>query len=169
MSGDIPFIDVDNDLDFNLALVLFAIDEFSLNKLNNLKLDFSKLQALVYLLKNPSKINSFLEYSGRKHAAIDNKQLHTVESLSINVDVLFNRDKLKTILKLLLSKGLVSVINDEKNGLSYYLTPAGKNVISELNGGYFNIVTSHLSALKPLQSMAPTKVLSTINTIFKRE
>lgn len=168
MSGDIPFIDVDNDLNFNLALVLFAINEFSLNKLNNLKLDFSKLQVLVYLLKNPSKINSFLECSGQKHAAIDDKQLHTVESLSINVDVLFNRDKLKTILKLLLSKGLVRVINDDKNGLSYFLTPDGKRVVSELSGGYFEIVTSHLSALKPLQSMAPTKLFSTINTVFKR-
>ena len=168
MNSDIPFIDVDNDLNFNLALVLCTINEFSLNKLNNLKLDFSKLQILVYLLKNPSKINSFLECSGRKHAAIDDKQLNTIESLSINVDVLFNRDKMKTILKLLLSKGLVSVINDDKNGLSYFLTPNGKNVVSELTGGYFDIVISHLSALKPLQSIASTKLFSTINTVFKR-
>ena len=168
MSSDVPFIDVDNEIYFNLALALLTIDEFSLNKLNNLKLCFRKLQVITYLVKNPSKINIFLELSGREHAAIDDKQLYTVESLSVNVDVLFNREKLRTIIKLLLSKGLVSVVNDEKNGFSYLLTPSGESVVKELSGGYFDVVKCHLLALKPLQSTAPTKLFSTINTVFKR-
>lgn len=167
MNEDIPFVNINNDISFNLALVLLIISKFSKNKLGNYKLNFDKIQIIIYLIKNPSKINKFLEASDRKIVDIEEEQLHAVESLSLNVDVLFNREKLKSILEVLMKKGLVSVVNDEKNGFSYCLLDNGCEFVNELNGGYFKIIKSHLDALSPLQSMSSNKLFSNISVIFK--
>lgn len=96
MSQSLPYLLIDDDFSLNYSLLALIIYKLGLSPKNNAVLDFEKIQAFMYLAKNPSKINEVLRLAGKKFIPIDSQYTYTIESLSTNVDILFNRSKLKT-------------------------------------------------------------------------
>lgn len=182
----LPYLLIDDDFSLNFTLLTLIIDKMSLSSRNNSVLDFERLQIYLYLVKNPSKINEVLSLAGKPIASINTQYTYTIESLSTNVDMLFEREKLKTLLKELAARGMLACEFDNKSGvLKYLLNDNGKlfikkvsnplNIIqsnenysqSLLEQNYFNDSLEVINSLSSLQSQTNSKLNYYLNTIFK--
>ncbi|MBD8482359.1 hypothetical protein IFU12_13275 [Pseudomonas coleopterorum] len=140
------------------------------------------------MVKNPSKINPMLALAGKKLSPIKPQYTFTIDSLSSNVDILFDRSKLKSLLKHMAARGMLECdkFTDPKS-LKYYLSQAGIRFtegLMDLSSGsatedsersnvnahdniYFKALLDVAESLIPLQTQPNTKLNSYLNTIFK--
>lgn len=183
----LPYLLIDDDFSLNFSLVLMIIKRHGLSSKKNAVLDFEKLQIFLYLTKNPSKINSMLSLAGKKNASISSQYTYTIESLSTNVDMLFDRSKLKTLLRELAARGLLACEFDGKDGaLKYLLSNNGevffqsiynKESITEnecedtcnsITQNYFHASMEVIDSLSALQSQTNSKLNYYLSNIFRR-
>lgn len=166
MNGNLPYIYVDDECDFNLGILLIIIDRLALSSRMNYKLDFDRIQIFMYLVKNPSKINKVLEVAGKKYIHLQQEQLYTIESLSQNVDILFMRSKVKFLIKKLASMGALKVIDDSKNGISYFLSEKGEKIALELNDRYYVKTVEIVDGISSLLSLSSSRLLTVLSIAF---
>ncbi|MFZ3185388.1 MAG: ABC-three component system middle component 4 [Pseudomonas sp.] len=167
MTDHLPFISIDEELSLNLSILIIIILKLSRSSKNNLTLDLSKLQVFMYLIKNPSRINFILLQAGKKYVAISSQQTYTIESQSTNVDILFDRRKIKLLIKKLALYGFVNAKQQTDNTLKYYLTENGEIFSKTLTGNYFNTIHELTQSIEPLQSQTNSKLHSYLNIFFK--
>lgn len=189
MSQALPYLLIDDDFSLNYSLLALIIYKLGLSSKNNAVLDFEKIQVFIYLAKNPSKINEVLRLAGKKFVPIDSQYTYTIESLSTNVDILFNRSKLKTLIKELAARGMLVCDNQTDPGsIKYLLSPAGSLFVESLidstfveavspsqqpsisqdSQNYFSAALEVIDSLSTLQAQATTKLYSYLNEVFKR-
>ncbi|MBN3471255.1 hypothetical protein G0D98_22765 [Pseudomonas savastanoi pv. phaseolicola] len=188
MNQSLPYMVIDDNFDLNYGLVALVLYKLGLSPKNNAVLDFERLQIFLYLTKYPSKINRMLQLAGKKYAAINSRYIYTIESLSTNVDVLFDRAKLKHLLRHLAVRGMLACdkTSDPKS-VKYSLTPEGVRFAEELlkrsdgevhapvdflasppnSDNYFSAVLDVIESLAPLQSQSLSKLNAHLNSIFK--
>lgn len=185
MTQALPYLLIDDDFNLNYSLVALTLHKLGLSSKNNAVLDFEKLQIFLYLTKNPSKINSILNLAGKKTALINSQYTYTIESLSTNVDILFDRAKLKYLLREMAARGMLTCEKvSDQDQIKYLLNEHGENFVnqllnntsvdwppssplaSELN--YFSATLGVIGSLASLQSQSPGKLNSYLNSIFKR-
>lgn len=167
MTNSLPYIFLDNDFNLNLALLILILDEFGINSKDKKTLDFDKLQILLYLTKNPSKINQVLQGAGKKSAMIESLHTHTIESKSSNVDILFKREKTKSLIKSTAYYGFLATENAESGSIMFFLSDDGKAFSTKLKDDHFDSVRRLLLELKPIISVPNTKLFSILSNIFK--
>lgn len=188
MTQALPYLLIDDDFHLNYSLVVLILHKLGLSSKKSAVLDFEKLQLFLYLIKNPSKINPVLCIAGKKFATINSQYTYTIESLSTNVDILFNRSKLKHLLRELAARGMLACKKDsEQSPIKYLLNERGeefashlinqstagptedsKSVIFSASGpSYFSAAIEAIDSLTALQSQPTSKLSSYLNTIFK--
>lgn len=167
MSHELPYIPLDEELSLNFSLMVLTISELSHSSRGSLNLDINKLQIFLYLIKNPSKISYLLNIAGKKTDTVDIQQTYTIKSFSSNVDILFDRNRAKLLLKCLALKGLLLAEQGKDNSTKLFLSPKGKEFSESLDSKYFYSVRSLIKAISPLQSLSTTKLNSLLNTVFK--
>lgn len=188
MSQSLPYILIDDDFNLNYCLVALILYKLGLSPKNNAVLDFERLQIFLYLTKYPSKINSVLKLAGKKFATINSQYTYTIESLSTNVDMLFDRAKLKYLLRHLAARGMLACDKtSDPRSLKYLLSPSGtqfveflitrsdegvdgseySSIVSRLSGNYFLAALEAIDNLSSLQSQPLSKLNSYLNTMFK--
>lgn len=188
MSQKLPYLLIDDDFTLNYGIIVLILYKLGLSTKKNAVLDFEKLQIFLYLVKNPSKINPLLALAGKKFTPINSQYTYTIESLSTNVDVLFDRSKLKFLLRQLAARGMLECdsLTDPKS-LKYLLSPNGiqfaesltssapeTNKDSDFNSStpppaenYFVAALEVISSLIAIQSQTTTRLNAYLNTIFK--
>lgn len=189
MKKELPYLSIDDDFFFNYSLLVLILHRLGHSPKNNAVLDFEKLQIFLYLTKNPSKINSVLKMAGKKDAPLGSQYTFTIESLSTNVDILFNRDKLKFLLKELAAHGMLAcekktdqdsikyILNKKGEDFADYLvtkssvSPSGEALQSTsftYESGYFLTALEIINSLSAIQSQSVSKLNAYLNKIFKR-
>ncbi|UZM93523.1 MULTISPECIES: ABC-three component system middle component 4 [Pseudomonas] len=189
MNTSLPYISIDDDFSLNLSLTALIIEKLGLNSKKNAVLDFEKIQIFLYLVKNPSKINIILKLADKKFTPINAQYTFTIESLSTNVDILFDRGKLKHLIKELAARGmLICEKAKSQDSIKYLLSEQGKvfaqgleiqehtNPLETLNSTSTQTTTSHyfsaaaevIASLSALQSQTNSKLNSYLNAAFKR-
>jgi predicted transcriptional regulator len=192
LTPSLPYISIDDNFSLNLSLTVLIIDKLGLSSKKSATLDFEKIQILLYLVKNPSKINAILKLAEKKFTPINSQYTYTIESLSTNVDILFDRSKLKYLIKELAARGmLVCEKAKPQDSLKYLLSEQGKEFSKQLqplehNNSdeilrptspsspsspipyYFSAVTEVIASLSALQSQTNSKLNSYLNATFKR-
>lgn len=168
MENNLPYIYVDEEYYFNISLLALIINSFGMATPRKYFLDLDKMQFFIYLVKNPSKINIIMNAFGKAPVLLNETQTYTIESISVNIDILFDRAKMKYLLKMLAKYGMLGVTNHE-GALGYHLTPHGRGFACSLNDDYFKVVVSLIDILKPLNSLPSSKLLSFLNKLFKGE
>lgn len=168
MRSKLPFLNIDDQLDFNLSLVILIIHKLSspIAKVN--KLNFSKIQLFLFLIKNPSRINDVLIEAGKKLTVIESKYIYTIESYSLNTDIIGDKAKTIFLLRKLISLNLVSIVTDKANGICYLLTIKGSETVEKLTSEYFLTMNQLLSDLKPLNTFKSEKLYSIFNKSFNK-
>ncbi|AID91747.1 MULTISPECIES: ABC-three component system middle component 4 [Enterobacteriaceae] len=164
--SSLPYIPLDEDFNLNVALLIILIHTLSKNRNDVLLLDRNKIQIFLYLIKNPSKLEAVMILAGKKNTSIDMTETYTIKSLSLNVDILFSTQKIKTLLKKLSILGWLRVTKSD--GASYFsLTTQGESAYEQFGGEYFNSVKTYTKSLDKIKSLTSSKLNSILNEVFK--
>lgn len=106
--------------------------------------------------------------ANKRQIAIDDVDYYTVDTLSVNVDELFDRERLLIMIKILSSKKYLSSEYSSSEGFLFDLTDTGKSIFSNLESGYFRKIKLFTEQLSSLQSQSPSKLNGYINTVLKQ-
>lgn len=106
--------------------------------------------------------------ANKRQIAINDVDYYTVDTLSVNVDELFDRERLLTMIKILSSKKYLSTEYSNSEGFLFDLTDAGVFIASKLDDGYFRKIKLFIEQLASLQSQSPSKLNGYINAVLKQ-
>jgi len=171
----LPYIAIDEELELNLVIAMVILSRLSRTSKGRSVLNFERLQCYAYLIKNPIRIGQVLRVAGKKDLALESRYTHTIESLSVNVDILFDRKKLKSLLLKLAGLGFLHCGSSEGDSLTYELSESGNSFMAEFfysdnsANGYASSLVEFSHKISPLNSLSVSKLNSILNITFKGE
>ncbi|MCS2163258.1 hypothetical protein MUU47_19435 [Scandinavium sp. H11S7] len=165
--NNLPYIPLDEEYSLNIAMLAITVSILAHSKKGGLSLDINKLQIFLYLIRNPSKIDSALAVSGKKPACVEPQLTYTIKSFSSNVDILFDNSKVKYLIKIMSMRGLLSAEKKNDESVKLFLSEKGKVFADSFTDGYFKEISRLAKALLPLQALSTSKLNSVINQVFK--
>ena len=161
----LPFIDPDEDIYLNLSIVMIILYYLGTTNRGALKINNDRLHIYDYLVRNPQKLNKFLVQLGKGNLA-NRKSDYCISSISYNLDPLFDRERMKSILTILTSNKLVSITYKNKCGFLYSLTEVGVSKVEELECSYFTEIKSLSKELSSTLSLSDSQLNININKII---
>tara|TARA_Y100000034_G_C6900841_1_gene416624 strand:+ start:128 stop:637 length:510 start_codon:yes stop_codon:yes gene_type:complete len=165
----LPYIEPDHDIHLNLLMVLTIIHLLGVTSRGTLKINNERLHIFLYLLKNPVKLNSVLNILGKGNILLDEQRTFSVSSISSNVDSLFDRPALKSLISILIAKELIEVVFKSKNGFFYRATQTGASAIDGLKSEYVLENKLICEKLKKLLTLSEPKLNQALNNIIRKE
>lgn len=165
----LPYIQPERELYYNLGVLLLLLRRLSETKKHKKVLCIDKIQSFYFLTTRPSLLNRVLLLANKSHMYIDERDYYTVGTLSPNIEELFDRERLLTMLKILASKKMLSVEYSNSEGFVFDLTDIGKIKSNELTEGYFQKISSFIELLSELQSQSLSKLNGYINSALRQE
>ncbi len=164
----LPYIQPERELYFSLGVVLLILENLAETTRKKRVLTIDKMQSFYFLVTRPAFLNKVLTMANKSQIAIDDVDYYTVETLSVNVDELFDRERLLAMIKILSSKNYISPEYSDSEGFLFDLTDTGKSIASKLEAGYFRKIRLFIEQLSSLQSQSPSKLNGYINTVLKQ-
>lgn len=164
----LPYFQPDKDLFLNISICILIIHSMAITKRGKKVLTIDKLQTFYFLIMRPFFLNKVLNTAGKPQIYMEKEEYYTVDTLSINVDELFNRKKIKELLKILSVKKLVNFTYDKKEGFLIELNENGIPMLDSLDENYHFRVKRYLEGLSSLQSESSSKLNGYINQILKQ-
>jgi len=164
MNG-LPYIPLDEELSLNLAIFSKVLHLLGKNKLGNPTMDIDKAKIFMYLIKNPSKIERAMKLAGKKAPPIEMTETYTIKSMSINVDILFSKEKIKEILINMSVLGFLTVKRIEDVTL-LELSESGMSFAESLVGGYYDQIHLYIDGVSSLKSLSASKLYKILNNVF---
>lgn len=162
----LPYIPLDEEFNLNLCILLIVINILGENRNSDAIMDINKAQVFMYLVKNPSKIERAMYLSGKKIPVIDRVETHTVKGLSLNVDILFNAEKIKGLIKYIACKGMIEAVKND--GVTLIKTSKhGKIFCDELEGEFFSQVKLHAKSISTLKSNTTSNLNKLVNGLVR--
>lgn len=165
----LPYIQPERELYYNLGILLLTINSLALTKRQKKILTIDKLQTFYFLVTRPVFLNKVLKLANKKQVEIDESDFYTVDTLAVNVDELFDRDRLLLLIKLLISKNYLSIDYSSKEGFVFELSPSGQIATKNISDGYFQKIRKFLTKISSLQSESSSKLNGYINLALKQE
>jgi len=165
----LPFLDSDDDMHMNLCVLLIVINTLGRTKKGVLKMNNGRLHIFLYLLKNPTVLNQMLALLGKDVINLIERDTFSITSISPNIDSLFDREALKSLISILISKKLITVVYKKDTGFFYVSNEVGVRVTSELNNNYFHEVNSLCDKLKEIISISDSDLNKSLNQTFRKE
>jgi hypothetical protein len=166
--NNLPYLQPDKDYFYNVGILILIIGKLARTKRKKLVLTIDKLQTFYFLVTRPVFLNRVLELADKRQFFIDESDYYTVDTISLNVDELFNRNKVITLLKTISLKGYIATSFSEKEGFMFELNDKGNSKIAALDEGYFKKINTFIESLANLQSESSSKINSYINVILKQ-
>ncbi|WLI34278.1 ABC-three component system middle component 4 [Pseudomonas sp. FP818] len=165
----LPYIQPERELYYNLGVLLLVLGTLAETKKRKKILSIDKIQSFYFLTTRPSLLNRVLLLANKNQINIDESDYYTVGTLSPNMEELFDRNRLLTMLKILASKKFLSVEYSNSEGFLFGLTEIGKSKSRELTEGYFQKISSFIELLSELRSQTPSKLNGYINSALRQE
>lgn len=166
--NNLPYLRPEKDYYYNIGILLIIVGNLARTKRSKLVLSIDKLQTFYFLVTRPVFLNKVLSLAGKNQFSLPHSDFFTVDTISPNVDELFNREKIKSLLKSISARGFLAVSFSEKEGFLFELNDLGRAKLKHLSGGYFDKINSFVASLANLQSESASKLNSYINTILKQ-
>lgn len=164
----LPYIQPERDLHYNLGVLLLILHNLSQTKRHKKVLTIDKVQTFYFLITRPVFLNKVLRLAGKDQISIDETDYYTVDTLSVNVDELFDRTRLLAMIKILSYKNYLSVAYSSKEGFLFDLSEIGKSRADQVSEGYFCKIKLFIEKLSLLQSQSPAKLNGYVNTVLKQ-
>ncbi|EJE4206113.1 ABC-three component system middle component 4 [Vibrio parahaemolyticus] len=159
----LPYIQPNKDKHYNLGIILILLNSLSRTKRGKLNITIERLQIFYFLVTRPVLMNQVLSLSGKNVKKLEEVDVYSVSTISQNVDELFDKNKIRALLKELISYGYIDVNLTEKDGFVFELSNIGKSKVKDLKSGYFLKIISFSESLKLLLSESTSKLNSYIN------
>lgn len=164
----LPYIQPERELHYNLGLLLLILESLAQTSRDKKVLTIDKIQSFYFLVTKPVFLNKVLMLANKRQIAIDDVDYYTVDTLSVNVDELFDRERILIMIKILSSKKYLSSEYSNSEGFLFDLTDDGKAIARKLESGYFRKIKLFIEQLSSLQSQSPSKLNGYINTVLKQ-
>ncbi|MDC5850830.1 hypothetical protein OPW32_16670 [Vibrio europaeus] len=161
--SSLPYIQPNKDKYYNLGIILILLSKLSRSKRGKLSINLERLQIFYFLVTRPVLMNEVLSCAGKKLSGLDEVDVYSVSTISQNVDELFDKKKVRTLLKELVSYGYIQVHLTGSDGFVFELNELGKLKAEELDCGYFEKISTFSESLKLLLSESTSKLNSYIN------
>lgn len=165
----LPYIEPDYDIHLNLAMVLVIVNLLGVNSRGTLKINNERLHIFLYLLKTPLKLNSLLNILGKGSVLLNEQSTFSVSSISSNVDSLFDRAALKSLISILLNKKLIEVVFKNKDGFFYKATEKGITVLDNIDNEYISEKKLLCEKIKNLLSPSDSQLNQYLNQAMRKE
>lgn len=165
----LPFLTPDDDLHFNLAVITLIVRFLSQTKRGTLKLSNERLHVYHFLVRNPVKLNQVMEVLGKENVLLSHQDSYSVASISANVDPLFDRESLKSLLTILIAQKLVEVEYKKNDGFLYKLSAKGKELADLLNDEYYTEIKLNCNRLKSTLSMSQSNLNNALGQIMRMD
>jgi hypothetical protein len=162
-----PYLIPDNDVDLNVALLLLIISALEKSKKGKLLLNKEKLLIFMYLIKNPVMLDRVLIQLGDTSLELSEAEFYSINSISINLDPLFDYQWIKCLIKICAIKSLISVSYRKEEGFMFSLTAEGSELASRLEGNYFDGIKNYLRKIEVIKSESTTNLNRLLNDIFQ--
>lgn len=164
----LPYIQPERELHYNLGILLLILDSLAQTKRQKRVLTIDKIQTFYFLVTRPAFLNKVLIRADKRQIDIDNADYYTVDTLSVNVDELFDRKRLLIMIKILSAKKYISVEYSNSEGFLFDLSETGKSKAEQIQEGYFRKIRLFIKQLTSLQSQSPSKLNGFINAVLKQ-
>lgn len=165
--ASIPYIIPDEDVNLNSALLLLIISFLGRTSRGTQLLNNDRLLIFMYLLKNPVILDNVLEQVGHREIELTEFETFSINSISINLDPLFDRQWLKSLLIRLSALGCLEATYRKTDGFMYALTEVGLRKVEGISGPYFDRVRDYLKNLEKIKSESTQNINNLINNIFR--
>lgn len=165
--GFLPYLNPDINDELNVGLLLLLIHELSRTERGRLLLNNERLLILMYLVKNPVILERVLLELGRQGVTLDDTEAYSVNSISVNVDPLFDNTWIKRILKYAASRSFIVATLRKSDGFMYTLSTEGEETVKKLSGDYFSRVREYTNKLKQLNTVSNSNLNKLLNSIFR--
>ncbi|WP_373994435.1 ABC-three component system middle component 4 [Duganella sp. Root1480D1] len=164
--NDLPYVTPDRDLSLNLALSVLVIKHLGRSARGIPLINEERLGIYLYLLKNPLILCRALAKHGRITPSLREDESLSINSISVNVDSLFDRHWTKSLIKNLLARNLISIDYRKKDGFMLSLTANGDHVVEKLSSEYFQRIKYLLSFLEQSKSDTTSALQKQLNSTF---
>jgi hypothetical protein len=162
-----PYLTPDNDVDLNVALLLLIISTLEKSKNGKLLLTKEKILIFMYLIKNPVMLDRLLVQLKDTSLELSEAEFYSINSISINLDPLFDYQWIKSLIKICAIKNLISANYRKDEGFLYSLTVEGSELASRLEGNYFDGIKKYLKKIEVIKSESTTNLNRLLNDIFQ--
>jgi hypothetical protein len=163
----LPFFVPDHSEALNVGLLLLILRALGISQRKKWLLNQERLLAFLYLIKHPVVLAKLLGRLDLISPALALEDTHSVASLAVNVDALFDHAHLKRLLRHAASHGLIAVSYRKTDGFLYALSEAGQAAADTLRGDYFDKARRYLDALEQVNSLSTAALNTTLSDIFK--
>lgn len=165
----LPFTNPENDLNLNLAILIIIVRTLSHTKRQTLKLNNERLHIYYFLVKNPVKLNKVMEILGKEKVLLSERNSYSIASISANLDPLFDREGLKSLLTILTAQSLVKVEYKKNDGFFYQLTAKGYELSDLFTENYFKEVALNCNKLKQTLSLSQSSLNNILGQIMRMD
>lgn len=165
----LPFTNPENDLNLNLAILIIIVRTLSHTKRQTLKLNNERLHIYYFLVKNPVKLNKVMEILGKAKVLLSERNSYSIASISANLDPLFDREGLKSLLTILTAQSLVKVEYKKNDGFFYQLTAKGYELSDLFTENYFKEVALNCNKLKQTLSLSQSSLNNILGQIMRMD
>jgi len=164
----LPYIRPERELHYNIGVLLLILDSLAQTKRQKKVLTIDKIQTFYFLVTRPAFLNKVLLIADESQIDIDGTDYYTVDTLSVNVDELFDRKRLLVLIKILSAKKYLSVEYSNSEGFLFDLSETGKSKAEQIQEGYFCKIKLFIKQLSLLQSHSSSRLNGYINAVLKQ-
>ena len=154
----LPFIIPEEDFLYNLNLVLNIVHTLPETSTGKKVLNLDRILIYFYLIRNPIILNRVSKYLQKGSVILSQEEGNSIAGSHSNLDDLFDREKLKMILKQLIVCEYINVDCDEKLGILYSSSPKGSETVIQNQGEHLLRVLDFFNLLKKFQSLSISKI-----------
>lgn len=165
----LSFLTPDDDLHLNLGIIILIVRFLSQTKRGVLKLNNERLHIYHFLARNSVKLNQVMGILGKENVFLSHQELYSVASISANVDPLFDRKSLKSLLTILVSQKIVEVEYKKNDGFLYKLSSKGKELAESFIDEFYTEIKINCQRLQSTLSMSQSNLNNALGQIMRMD
>lgn len=164
MDRTTPFINPNRSLDHQLLLAIVILRSLDKTSRNKEVLSYERFLLYCYLINNPKTLNDLLSLLGLKKSLVLDYE-KTRLSLQTATKI-FEDNKLKIVLQLLISNGFASPVFSNDLGLLYVATQKSNEILQRIDTKYLDRLLKRAESMRSLQSQKVFKLTTLLSTII---
>ena len=152
----LPFYIPDYEFTLRLSKLLLLFETLSVGSKRWMNLE--NVSQFEYLVKHPILLNKILNEKDKKIFSLQNSEMYSIEALFHNRADLFDYNKIKALLKVLIANGFIET-KIEKYQSFFAITDLGLETSTQLKEVYFERIRKIFKEMKPLVGIPNTKIV----------
>ncbi|OOV28676.1 hypothetical protein BXU11_01630 [Flavobacterium sp. LM5] len=156
--GRLPIYIPDDEVNLTVGKLLFQLFILSDFTKKEFVFNLERITQFDFLTKHPILLNKILDEKHKKILSLNNSEIYSIEAMFPNKSQLFDFTKVKLVLNILISYGLLDIKIGEDSQIYYLINENGIKYADQLESIYFQRLKKLLSQMKPLLSMTHSKI-----------